>query len=195
MTLPRSVKEILSTRIDDDAGAFQRCHQLQAIDLQYVTTIGIRAFSKCSGLTDIRFSASPTALGAAAFSGCTSLKEVTLPPILSVGYGLFDGCCELTTLRLQDSEIVPSLRDLPMLETVCFYADGAYRDILTEADYPYLTKLQLDDWRYIRDRFYGTPYYARYREVRCEMEHRCPHCLHRMKKGLLTGRYRCRYCR
>ncbi len=58
-----------------------------------VTSIGVSAFSHCSGLTSITIPSSVTSISAWAFSSCSSLTSVTIPnSVTYIGYGAFDGC-------------------------------------------------------------------------------------------------------
>jgi len=69
-----------------------------------VTSIGPRAFYKCSSLTSVTILDSVTSIGTAAFSGCSSLTSVTIPDsVTSIGRGTFRSCKGLTSVRIPDS--------------------------------------------------------------------------------------------
>ena len=69
-----------------------------------VTTIGNRAFSGRSGLTEITFPDSVTTIGDYAFSGCRSLTSITLPDSeLTIGKGAFYYCSSLTMISIPKS--------------------------------------------------------------------------------------------
>ena len=58
-----------------------------------VTSIGIRAFAVCSGLTSIEIPNSVISIGYGAFSGCSGLTSVTIPNgVTSIGSDAFYEC-------------------------------------------------------------------------------------------------------
>ena len=58
-----------------------------------VTSIGMNAFSRCSGLTSLTIPNSVTSIGGSAFSGCSGLTSVTIPnSVTSIGGSAFSGC-------------------------------------------------------------------------------------------------------
>ena len=62
-----------------------------------VTSIGERAFFRCTSLTSVTIPDSVTSIGGDAFSGCTSLTSVTIPnSVTSIGREAFNGCTSLT---------------------------------------------------------------------------------------------------
>ena len=71
-----------------------------AIPLTYdgkpVTSIGDRAFWKCTNLTSVTIPDSVTRIGLWAFRRCTSLTSVTIPDsVISIYNGAFEGCTSL----------------------------------------------------------------------------------------------------
>ena len=66
-----------------------------------VTSIGGRAFSKCSGLTSITIPDSVTSIDRDAFSGCSGLTSVTIPDsVTSIGGGAFYECSSLASATI-----------------------------------------------------------------------------------------------
>jgi hypothetical protein len=62
-----------------------------------VTSIGIRAFFDCRGLTSVTIPDSVTSIGYDAFSNCSVLTSVTIPDsVTSIGDQAFYGCSGLT---------------------------------------------------------------------------------------------------
>lgn len=62
-----------------------------------VTSLGERAFSKCSSLTSVTIPDSVTSIGAWMFNECSSLTSVTIPSsVTSIGYYTFFCCNSLT---------------------------------------------------------------------------------------------------
>ncbi len=98
-----------------------------------VTSIGERAFYKCSSLTSITIPEGVTSIEGAAFYGCSSLERITIPEgvtsigeyafawcenltaitipegVTSIGDYAFEGCISLTSITLPAS--VTSIRD------------------------------------------------------------------------------------
>ncbi|MGN0797401.1 MAG: leucine-rich repeat domain-containing protein [Christensenellales bacterium] len=69
-----------------------------------VTSIGKKAFSNCSSLTNIIISDSVTSIGYWAFSDCVNLKSIIIPDsVTSIGSGVFYNCNSLTSITIPDS--------------------------------------------------------------------------------------------
>ena len=66
-----------------------------------VTTIGVIAFQRCSGLTSITIPNSVKSIGSSAFFGCSGLTNVTIPnSVTSIGNSTFEECSKLETLYI-----------------------------------------------------------------------------------------------
>lgn len=65
------------------------------------TTIGYRAFAKCTGLTTITLPSTVLRLLQNCFEGCTSLETINLPDGLTeISNYVFDGCSKLSNISL-----------------------------------------------------------------------------------------------
>ena len=82
--------------------AFNRCTSLASISLpQSLTSIGERAFGYCNSLTSISLPQGLTSIGIDAFYYCTSLTSIDLPQSLtSIGEWAFSNCKSLTSIDL-----------------------------------------------------------------------------------------------
>ncbi len=70
----------------------------------YVTAVGVKAFSDCSSLKEIIIPDSVTSIGDSAFSYCYSLKEIVLPDsVTSIGDRAFFRCKSLKEVIIPDS--------------------------------------------------------------------------------------------
>ena len=66
-----------------------------------VTAIGEKAFSECTGLTEINLPQTVETIGTRAFYGCTGITEITIPDsVTSISGGLFSGCSSLESITL-----------------------------------------------------------------------------------------------
>jgi hypothetical protein len=92
-----------------------------AIPLTYdgkpVTSIGDRAFWKCTNLTSVTIPDSVTRIGLWAFRRCTSLTSVTIPDsVISIYNGAFEGCTSLKRITLEGD--APKLYDAKVFSKV-----------------------------------------------------------------------------
>jgi uncharacterized repeat protein (TIGR02543 family) len=82
--------------------AFQKCSALTTVTIPAsVTSIGHNAFNQCSALTTVNFAAGSqlTSIGNKAFNQCSALTTVTIPDnVISIGNYAFQGCKALTTV-------------------------------------------------------------------------------------------------
>ena len=85
--------------------AFFRCTGLTSITIpNSVTSIGVQSFYNCTSLTNVTIPDSVTSIGEDAFHGCTGLTKVTIGNgVTSIGDGAFSGCSGLTSITIPDS--------------------------------------------------------------------------------------------
>ena len=86
--------------------AFDRCTGLTSITIpNSITSIGQQAFDRCTGLTSITIPNSVTSIGELAFLDCTGLASVTIGnSVTSIGDYAFSGCTSLKELHIEDGE-------------------------------------------------------------------------------------------
>ncbi|MBR1988039.1 MAG: leucine-rich repeat protein [Clostridia bacterium] len=85
------------------ASAFESCVSLSSIDLSKATSIGNQAFINCKLLTEASLTSSGT-IGVSAFSGCSGLDSVEFSDgLTSIDNSAFNGCTALTYIDLPDS--------------------------------------------------------------------------------------------
>tara|TARA_B100000575_G_scaffold266285_1_gene243502 strand:+ start:66 stop:1031 length:966 start_codon:yes stop_codon:yes gene_type:complete len=85
--------------------AFSGCSGLTKLRLSItLTEIGHGAFEECSGLTELWLPDTLTEIGDHVFSDCSGLIKLRLPDTLTeIGFGAFSGCTGLTEIRLPDT--------------------------------------------------------------------------------------------
>ena len=86
-------------------GAFSICSGLTSVDIpDSVTSIGIGAFLECSSLTSVDIPDSVTSIGDGAFYRCTGLTSVDIPDgVTSIGNSAFSFCRGLTSVTIPGS--------------------------------------------------------------------------------------------
>ena len=69
----------------------------------YVATIGVRAFSVCTNLTNVNIPNTVTMIRSSAFSGCTGLTKITIPSsVTSIENGVFAWCSGLEIIQVEN---------------------------------------------------------------------------------------------
>ena len=108
--IPSEIEGYPVTSIGDKA--FYRCSNVIEITLpNSITSIGDSAFYRCDNLTKVVMSNSVRIIPDHAFFECTNLTEINLPDsITSIGLSAFYRCTNLTEINLPDS--VTSIGDL-----------------------------------------------------------------------------------
>ena len=106
ITIPATITDGKNTYTVTSIGdyAFDSCH-ITSVDIpDSVTSIGIGAFSMCSGLTSVDIPDGVTSIGDFAFCYCTGLTSVDIPDgVTSIGYRAFSNCHSLTSVTIPDS--------------------------------------------------------------------------------------------
>ena len=102
ITIPEEVIDQGKTRKVTSIGdrAFRRCSGLTSVTIpNSVTSIGSNAFYDCNDLTSVTIPNSVTSIGDYAFFGCSSMTSVTIPnSVTSIGSHAFSSCCGLTAI-------------------------------------------------------------------------------------------------
>ena len=82
--------------------AFSRCSGLTSVTIpNSVTRIGDYAFASCTRLTSVTIGNGVTSIGNSAFSVCTGLTSVTIPnSVTRIGENAFDSCTRLTSVTI-----------------------------------------------------------------------------------------------
>ena len=104
ITIPSSITYNSETYSVTSIGerAFFKCSSLSSITIpNSITSIGNEAFSSCYSLTSISIPNSVTSIGDAAFSFCSSLSSITIPnSVTSIGNNAFYSCSSLTNIEV-----------------------------------------------------------------------------------------------
>jgi len=70
-----------------------------------ITSIGVRAFANCKGLTDIQIPNSVSEIGSRAFVNCSGLKSLNIPSsVKKIGSRAFEECTGLNSISIQCSD-------------------------------------------------------------------------------------------
>jgi len=77
------------------------------VTMNTITTIGIYAFSGCTGLQSVSFT-QVTTIGNDAFDGCANLQSVNFPLATTIGNSAFNGCKGLQTMDFPQATSIGS---------------------------------------------------------------------------------------
>ena len=85
--------------------AFGKCSELTNVTLEEgITNIEDNTFFNCPKLESITIPDSVTSIGESAFSNCSGLTSITIPDsVTSIGYGAFHSCSGLTSITIGNS--------------------------------------------------------------------------------------------
>ncbi|MCL2043893.1 MAG: leucine-rich repeat domain-containing protein [Treponema sp.] len=137
--IPRRIQGLLVTGIGESA--FHDKEVIRVIIPDSVTSIGDKAFSLCSGLTEITIPNSVTFIGDMAFWGCTSLVDIIIPnSVITIGDGVFRNNTNLTSVIIGNSvtsigvftfEGCTSLRSITIGNSVTSIGVGAFSSCIS----------------------------------------------------------------
>ena len=90
---------------DDTFGGSSYSNEILSVIINTgVTSIGARAFIRCTGLISVSIPNSVTIIGARAFADCHSLRNVNIPnSVASIGGGAFEFCTSLISVSIPNS--------------------------------------------------------------------------------------------
>ena len=100
-----NVAEVTSKGYDNYSGNITIPSSISVNEVEYsVTSIGDKAFYKCSDLTSVTIPNSVISIGKEAFYGCNGLKSITIPnSVTSIAEGSFWCCYGLTSVTIPNS--------------------------------------------------------------------------------------------
>lgn len=103
-----------------------------------VTTIGDRAFSGCSSLTNLIIPDNVNSIGVSCFSNCMNLKSITIPhSITTISKRAFEKCSKLTSITISDGAThiedfafsdCTSLTDVVIPDSVTNIGQGTFKN-------------------------------------------------------------------
>ncbi len=146
--------------------AFYKCTSLTSVTIpNSVTSIGDSAFYNCKSLTSITIPDSVTSIGDNAFYNCKSLTSVTIPDsVTSIGGSAFYGCSSLTSVTIGNS--VTSIGDYAFEECMGLTSVTIPDSVTSIGDMAFssctrLTSVVIPDsvTSIGSSAFYNTPYY------------------------------------
>lgn len=113
--------------------AFSGCTGITSVTMgASITTIEMGAFMSCRGLTSLTIPNSITSIGSVAFSDCTGLTSVTIGnSVTEIGAGAFKNCSGLTSIIIPSS--VTSIGDDSFTTINPFYGCTSLTNIIVEA--------------------------------------------------------------
>lgn len=108
--------EIPGTVTTIESQAFEQCSSLKSVTFvdpaksggSTTTTIGVRAFATCEGLTTLKLTGSVSGIGQEAFLNCGMSQVIIWPGTNSVGKDAFSMCDKLTKIVIADSAAAAS---------------------------------------------------------------------------------------
>jgi len=115
VSFPRVGHTVLNTELQDPDNKMSNGFRVD---------IGARAFSGCTGLTEVTFN-SAAVIGAYAFSGCTGLTRINFPVVWMIQRNAFEGCTGLTEVRFEKATKIgeEAFKNCTRLKNIYFNAD------------------------------------------------------------------------
>ena len=95
----KSIQSIKTNATSIGIRAFERCTSLTQVNLPMCEYIGGYAFQYCSSLSQVNLPMC-SYIGNDAFYSCRSLSQVSLPVCSYIGYNAFDNCTSLSQVNL-----------------------------------------------------------------------------------------------
>lgn len=137
---------------------FEECENISSIDFGGLTTLGMRTFLGCSGLTEITLPATMKEWGGSVFNSCSNLKTFRGLGLESIAYADFAQCYSLTDVYLPNVKIIyrqafancPSLQSITLPASTQFVDENAFSStVIINCENKDLVKFGANGLRYV----------------------------------------------
>ena len=127
VTVPSKINNLPVTSIGNRA--FNKCTSLKSVVIpNSVTSIGSSAFKGCSSLTSIDVPNSVTSIGDSAFKDCSSLTSIDVPnSVITIGNRAFYGCTALESIFIPNSVITIGDYAFDICSSLTIYTESSSR--------------------------------------------------------------------